>query len=277
MSLRLHNWVIFLVSRILLKPEIRNIAEALYEYFREIDDYIDEADGDRDEKMRFLDQRIEFLDGIYRGDYTQPVVPLDREILKVVRYDLAKGSHLRAAILRMFEVFRFDAARKGRLITGSEILASSRALSHSFVEMLLYFVNQGYEYKESDLLLAHACHLIHMIRDYFNDQRLGYINIPKDEIARYNIKLDRTDDSNFRAWLRDRVYFIKRLLRRGEAGLSSIPDFRIRLIARLFSFRYEIVLKRIEENGYQLQTRYSSKPMDLIRGSSKLLAGLLLP
>ena len=71
-------------------------------------------------------------------------------------------------------------ARRGRVITQAELSDYSRKLATAVTEAIYYFVGHGDPAPpdETRYLAVTAAHIIHMLRDAFEDTGAGYFNIP---------------------------------------------------------------------------------------------------
>lgn len=260
-SIRSHNWVTSLVAKLFLAKDERHFFYVLYSYFRWLDDFVDERSRSERERKEFISGQDSVIRGLYQSRST------DRNGLigRIVQHDLDGGCRLKPLILTMLDTFRFDLKRANAIVSFPDLENYSRNLGSAYAGLLLCFVEPSYKCRQEDILLAHACHLVHMLRDFNKDRKLGYLNISQEEIEEYNIRLGQVQDENFRGWLKDRIEAIQRYFVRGKAKLNENPVLRLKIIGHLYCFRYETVLRQIRKAGYRLKDDYSLRFQDVAR------------
>lgn len=255
-----HNWVTFILARLYCCRHDRYYSRLLYTYLRTVDDYIDTIEHTPQEKQRFLVQQRTLIDDLYAGNVSQT----PSMIAQIIQYDRHHDIMLRPFIIRMMHIFEFDSARQDKNVSEQELLDYSLALGSAYTQLLIRFVEPRYRVKQENVQLAHACHLSHMLRDFQEDLKLGYINIARQDIDAYGVDPTIQDD-NFRKWLKDRIALIRKKFKQGNARLDRIPVLRIKIIARLYCLRYEAVLQQIEDADYRLLTAYHLRVRDVLK------------
>jgi len=260
-----------LLAKFFLRKKARSFSYLLYSYFRKIDDFVDSPLNDKKTLTEFINEQKRMVEKFYAGSKTN-----GRSVIgRVIEYDLKNNCRLKSCIMRMFEVFEFDIERKNKIVSEAQLTGYSRNLSDSYTRLLLYFIEPRYECRQEDVLLAHASHLAHMLRDLKEDKELGYINISQEDMVGYKLQSTDCSDSGFKEWLKVRVQLIKKYFKNAKKTLNKNHLFLIKLTGYLYSSRYETVIRQIEENGYVLKTRYLMRTRDIIR-LVKELAVLLL-
>lgn len=265
--LKKHNWVTDLIARFYCRRRDRRHAYALYDYFRTLDDYVDDPGIPRRDKTEYLRRQYALIRGLYQDGKLADADP----IAEVVRYDCRHGLRLEPNILRMFRVFDFDEARGGHTVTRQELAAYSRDLALSYLGIFLNFIEPRYQFNEDDVQLAYGCHQVHMLRDHFVDLSIGYINLADEEMREYGIRPGGHVEPGFRNWVRQKVREIEGCLTRGKERVMSAPFLKVKLAAFLYCFRYEVVLRRLKESDYLLRKDYPVRAPDLIRLAAVLL------
>ncbi|MCK4421668.1 squalene/phytoene synthase family protein [candidate division WOR-3 bacterium] len=264
LSMRFHNWEAFLSTKLFMKRESRYYFNLVYTYFRWVDDYVDDENRKEIERTQFLSRQQTLLKRLYQGYKFRPENYLEWAITKVIEYDLEHNSQLKSAIFRMFQVFEFDTIRKNKVPSFKELKRYSVNLGSAYARSLLYFIAPEYgRYREVYSLLAYTCHLVHLLRDFAEDKEIGYINISKEEMEQYNIRLEQIHDENFSHWLNEKIRIIRSLFKKGKCELEKIPILCVKLIGYLYCFRYERILSQIEEDGYKLKDKYPMRWRDL--------------
>lgn len=254
-----HNWVTFLLAKLCLRRDDRYISYLLYSYLRSVDDFVDEKDGSNDLRKKFVLEQQKTVNNLYNNDRKSNTL-----IGRIIDYDRSNDCRLKPCILKMLEIFEFDVSRRNKFVSSEKLENYSVNLGSAYTQVLLNFVEPGYKYQHADSLLAHACHLAHMLRDFKEDIDLGYINLSKEEIKRYGIELNRISDPNLKIWLKDKIKLIKEHFTKGKTALDKNPILRIKLMGYLYCFRYETVIQQIEEGGYRLKDEYPMRFRDIM-------------
>jgi phytoene/squalene synthetase len=166
----------------------------------------------------------------------------------------------------MMHVFEFDARRKKNgTVSARELRIYSMNLAHAYTRFLVHFVEPRYQHSKNDVLLAHACHRAHMIRDLMIDYDLGYINIAQEDLDAFALKPGYLKGAVLSRWLEHEVRGIKELMEQGKQALHACRLLRIKIMGLLYCFRYEAILHRIESARYSLQEKYQVRIIDYIR------------
>ncbi|MBN2620006.1 squalene/phytoene synthase family protein [candidate division WOR-3 bacterium] len=257
-----HNWVTFLLGKFFLRSKERQVSYSLYAYLRQVDDFIDEGKAGRDEYLDYIQkQRI-----IVHELYSNGAAADDSLLSQIIEHDRMYGHKFKACIDLMMDVFEFDARRKNNgSVSALELHSYSMNLARAYTHFLIHFVEPRYQRSENDILLAHACHLAHMIRDLMIDHDLGYINIPREDASAYALDPVIFNTVEMSRWLKKEVRRIEHLMRQGKRALCSSPMFRVKLIGLLYCFRYEVIVRQIKTVGYSLRTSYPMCFMDMMR------------
>lgn len=254
-SVNEHNWVTNIIVRFFCRRDDRRIAYSLYRYFRECDDYIDDPVRSRNDKLNFLSKQRRLIEHMYNGHAHN-----NSQLASIIDYDRAHQNAFKDVFDEMLDVFEFDARRGGNHCDINSLTKYSLMLSRAYTTLLIMFLKPQHEVSEQDIQLAHGCHLIHMLRDYYEDQRLGYLNIPEEE--RNNFSFDDPASDNFRQWVKNQVALVETKLKKSKKALRRTYYIRVQLIALLYCFRYETVLRQLKDNGYILKSNYPLRIKD---------------
>src|ERR1044071_4993878 len=105
-----------------------------YAYFRWVDDTLDansfrQSEADDQERVAFLERQQSLLEQCYRGKFTQDVSIEEKMLVDLIRQDHEKNSGLQSYLRNMMQVMDFDAKRRGKLISQSELNEYTRWLA----------------------------------------------------------------------------------------------------------------------------------------------------
>jgi phytoene/squalene synthetase len=257
-----HNWVTYMLGRLFLRSKERQVSYKLYAYLRQVDDFIDESGAERDECLAYVRKQRAIVHELYSNGAAAG----DSLLSQIVEHDRMNGHKFKECIDLMMDVFEFDARRKkNKPVSAHELRTYSMNLARAYTRFLIYFVEPRYQHSENDILLAHACHLAHMIRDLMVDYDLGYINIPDEDINAYALEPGSFNTAAMSRWLEKEVGRIDHFMRQGKCALCSSSTLTIKLMGILYCFRYEVILRRIKAARYSLRTNYPICSMDMMR------------
>jgi phytoene/squalene synthetase len=232
-----------------------------YAYFRWVDDVLDgEADSGFD-RIAFLDQQQKLLDGCLRGDVITPTTSEEALLIHLIQGDTEMNSGLQIYLRSMMAVMKFDAGRRGKLISQFELNEYTHSLASAVTEALHYFIgHRCYSpHNEARYLAVTAAHITHMLRDTHDDIHAGYFNIPREVLEANHISPHDTDSAVHRDWVRGRVLLARENFKTGKEHLAQVESLRCRLAGFAYTARFESVLDIIERDGYTLRPVYPER------------------
>jgi phytoene/squalene synthetase len=244
----------YLVDRPLIPDAYR-----AYAYFRWVDDYLDQEDIDKPQRMAFVRRQQALMEHCYQGKPLPPLADEERMLVDLIDKDFQKASGLQAYICNMMAVMAFDAERRGRLISQAELVDYTRWLATAVTEALHYFIghDQFSPRGEARYLAAAAAHIVHMLRDTAEDVEAGYYNIPEEYLQAHGISARDVESAPYRAWVRGRVQLASSYFTAGRGHLAQVENLRCRLAGYAYIARFEGVLGAIAAENYRLRPDYA--------------------
>ncbi len=248
----------FATVRVLVDRERVGDAFRAYAYFRWVDDWLDEPTRQRADRLSFVRRQAALIDECYSGGKARTRTPQEEMLVALVRTDPQENSGLHLYVRNMLTVMAFDAERRGRLISQSELEHYQHALAKAVTEALHYFIGHNAAAPQGPIryLAAEGAHIVHMLRDTLEDNELGYFNIPREVVKASGISPMEVESEAYRAWVRSRVELAKGCFRAGRLYLSQVKSLRCRLAGYAYMARFEGVLHSIERDGYLLRPEY---------------------
>jgi hypothetical protein len=247
------------------------VAEAYkaYAYFRWVDDTLD-ADhlpSDRDvdvearERIEFLERQKILLETCYRSETVPAATPQEQMLIELVQHDHEKNSGLQSYLRNMMQVMEFDAWRRGRLISYSELNEYTRWLATAVTEAMHYFIGHGCyaPHDETRYLAVCAAHIAHMLRDTYDDVQAGYYNVPRELVEANHIGPHDMHSKAYRAWVLSRVQLARAYFKAGKDYLARVEEPRCRLAGFAYRARFEWLLDTIENEEFLLRPQYSER------------------
>jgi phytoene/squalene synthetase len=232
-----------------------------YGYFRWVDDSLDAAAGSASERSAFLRRQMALLERGCQGEEPAVISTEEQMLFELVRSNHEKNSGLELYLSNMMKVMEFDARRRGRLISQVELEDYTRWLATAVTECIHHFVGHGASTPRDGTryLAVSAAHIAHMLRDTFDDVRLGYYNIPREVLEANHIGPQDVGSDPYRLWVKSRVSLAREYFEAGRSYFTRVQNARCRLACFAYIARFEWVLDTIEKEGYVLHPQYNER------------------
>jgi len=232
-----------------------------YAYFRWVDDRLDAGLDLTSDRITFLERQKSLLEKCYRGEVSGGGTVEENMLIELVSHDHEKNSGLRSYLNNMMQVMDFDAKRRGRLISQTELNQYTYWLASAVTESMHYFIGRcDYSpHDETRYLAVTGAHITHMLRDTFEDVQAGYYNIPRELLESNHIQPRDFQSQAYRAWVCSRVQSARQYFKAGREYLSHVENARCRLAGFAYTARFEWLLDTIEEEGYFLRPEYNER------------------
>jgi phytoene/squalene synthetase len=254
--------------RFLIDRERVADAYRAYAYFRWVDDTLDAgpssaliATAGAARRIAFLERQRSLLEKCYRGESLPDATAEENMLVELVKHDHEKNSGLQSYLRNMMQVMDFDAKRRGRLISQSELNEYTRWLASAVTEAMHYFIGHGCfsPHDETRYLAVTAAHITHMLRDTYDDVQAGYYNIPREVLEANHIQPHDIHSKGYRRWVQSRVNLAQQYFRAGRHYLDRVEEPRCRLAGLAYTARFEWVLDTIAQEGYSLRPEYNER------------------
>ncbi|MGA7194560.1 MAG: squalene/phytoene synthase family protein [Anaerolineales bacterium] len=232
-----------------------------YAYFRWVDDILDADLGSGSERSAFIQRQKSLLESCYRGEIVQNARIEEQMLVDLIRGDTEKNSGLQSYCRNMMSVMVFDANRRGRIVSQTELSEYTRLLATAVMEAMHYFIGHHCYSPQNEMryLAVSAAHITHMLRDTFDDLQAGYYNIPREILETNRIAPQDINSNTYRAWVRSRVQLARTYLKAGKKYLSQVENLRCRVAGFAYSARFEWLLDTIERENYCLRPHYNER------------------
>lgn len=251
----------YITARLLADRDLVDDCMRAYAYFRWADDMIDVSSRSSDERIAFITREKTLIETLYQGIRPLDLCPEEEILADLVAHDRSPDSGLRSFIYNFMAVIEFDAIRKGRLVTRSEMSVYTAWLATAVMDGIQYFIGNGYPYpKTMDRNLAViGAHLVHILRDTREDVPAGYVNIPIEDIEARGISTDNLESEGYRSWVQEQVDRAKACLQDGKGYIKRLEVLRCKLAGALYCARFEWFLDAIQRDGYLLRNSYPER------------------
>lgn len=244
--------------RFLVDRDRKREAYRAYAYFRWVDDCLDEHTAEQNERLAFAERQRQLVDGGYRGDWPDDMTAQEHLLAAIIQGDEQQHSGLQSYIRNMMAVMVFDAQRRGRLISGSELTQYGQQLATAVTDAMHYFIGHEHTPPQSDscYLPAMGAHITHMLRDTYEDNALGYFNVPCELLESHGITPQAIESTPYREWVKRRVRQARAYFKAGADYLDQVRSLRCRLAGYAYMARFIGILDAIEREDYRLRPAY---------------------
>jgi phytoene/squalene synthetase len=255
-SLQTYYTIRFLVDRDRVDDAYRT-----YAYYRWVDDILDAETGSRTERIAFVNRQKALLERCCQGMPVGEVTPEEAMLVDLVQSDTSPNSGLKVYLRNMMSVMCFDAERRGRIVTRSELDTYTFWLASAVTEAMHYFIGHDGFSPQGDIRYQAVigAHITHMLRDALDDGQAGYYNIPREVITAHGIAPWDVKSKAYRNWVRERVKTARAYFKIGRNYLAQVENMRCRIAGYAYIRRFEIVLDCIEAEGCLLRAVYPER------------------
>jgi phytoene synthase len=243
----------FYFSSFLLPKDKRNAAYAVYSFCRYADNIVDMASnhpiGEVEQKIKSL---LENLDEIYSGRSVNDDFSAFGNTVR--KFDIPKHY-----FTELVEGVSMDTKTK-RYETFEELeqycykVASVVGLIMS--EIFGYSNNEALDYA---VHLGKAMQLTNILRDVYDDHRMGRVYLPQDELKSFGYSEEdigkKTINSNFISLIKHQIERARAYYKLAEKGIPYLTDDGSRTTVVLMLKIYSGILNKIEERGYDIYSQ----------------------
>jgi phytoene/squalene synthetase len=236
-------------------------AYRVYAYFRWVDDILDAESITSLERSTFIQRQKSLLEKCYQGEMPSDASIQEKMLIELIQHDHEKNSGLQSYLHNMMLVMDFDSQRRGRLISQLELNEYTRWLATAVMECIHFFIGHD-EYaphEETRYLAVSGAHIVHMLRDTFDDVQAGYYNIPREVLEANHIGAQDVQNDAYRAWVKSRVQLAREYFEAGRSYFAHVQNPRYRLACFAYISRFDWLLNTLEREGYCLRPQYDER------------------
>jgi len=247
--------------RLLVDRDRVDDAYRSYAYFRWVDDTLDAESISRGDRSAFIRRQKSLLEKCYRHEIPLDVDIQEQMLVELIQNDNEKNSGLQSYLRNMMQVMDLDARRRGALISQVELNEYTRWLAVAVTDNLHHFIGHG-EYAPHDetrYLAVSAAHIVHMLRDTFDDLQAGYYNIPREVLDANRISPQDVHSEAYRMWVKSRVQLAREYFNAGRIYFSRVQNARCRLACFAYIARFDWLLATFERENYFLRPQYDER------------------
>jgi phytoene/squalene synthetase len=248
----------YFTIRTLVPPGRRDDALRAYAYFRWLDDRIDGDALTPRQRSDFIDSQKILLACCFENHPPRALLSEEWLLVDLTQGPLGHDPGLRTYLRGMMTLMEFDARRRNHRINQRELEWYSHTLATAVTEAVYTFIGGscGAPRTSERYLAADGAHIVHMLRDLYDDLDAGYINIPAEVLSGKRIDAEAVHSECVRRWVQERIETARNYLKAGSDYLASVRNPRCRVAGAWYAARFEGVLNAIEREGYRLRRDY---------------------
>ena len=221
-----------------------------YAYFRWFDDVVDSVRLYPEESKFVIERQKKFLSQLYAQESPEELATEELFLAHLVRFDKTQRKNIRRDLGSLICCLEFDADRRGRIISTRELEQYVERNIISYINISSAILNVMDSLKQDLIDISKAGLIIDYLFDLREDMALGYINIPLEDIERYEIDLHALDSHEMQIWMRDKMETLRGALFDTQA-FRNLPHLA-RLLAESMAWRRRRKFREIENNNYTL-------------------------
>lgn len=252
----------FPVASWFLPARYRQPISVIYAFARTADDFADEGNLDKQQRLARLEEYDELLTKINSGQDT------DNPIF-IALSDVIKKHNIPVQLFHdLLTAFKQDVTKK-RYANFGEVMEYCRFSANPVGRLLLYLYGEKDErsLSQSDAICS-ALQLINFYQDISQDfEENNRIYLPQDEMEQFNVKeshiKNRTSDTNMQNLMRFQLQRAMKLLNAG-APLGKTLKGRIGFELRMVILGGAKIVQKISENPHNLFSRPRLNKKDII-------------
>ncbi len=255
------------ISNLLFFPGRKNILLHYYAYFRWADDQVDNTTIPTNEAHLFIKRQKNLVTSWYEGNAIKPLTVFEEIAFVATQEDINQGKKLRNMVVSFLDALDWDVQRKHKIINQADLNHYSFLLGNSYAEGLLYGLGldpTNSDYYLPKILCGVAAHRTHILRDLRIDIKIGYLNIPAEDIETFSVQFGR--DWVCSAWIEQKAAKAMHLFIKGLKYKYRLPSMRSQLVFYLYCRKYIRTLEKVLAH-LKTENKIQIPEMDLTKKS----------
>lgn len=208
-----------------------------FAYLKCLDNLIDK-DINAERCWSFLTYQKEFIDDVYSNKLTERDLRIPEKLgYYFFCYDKKNGSLLQPFILSIIETMEFDIRRRNKVLSKSELDSHAIKIGEATIKYLAYFVSKDLKLPQAFIDQASRAYVYaDSLIDIKEDLKVGIINMPDEDICRYEINLKIPDD-RLDEWLAATSTKVLKHFKEALRETNHLNNLSMKILAYLYLFR----------------------------------------
>lgn len=260
------NKLAYILAKHLVVKRMQKIAFLVYYFLRWIDDALDQGYLSKRQKLKFLRKEKKVIESVFSYKQVESLNEYETCIRLMKKLDSKVAYKMKKYVLDNYlTAFEFE-LKRSRIVTKKWLLKYAYYVGGSFANIGILVLDPDVDTKIMNGIsktVASASDLAHLLRDFRKDIRNSQINIPKEDIEKFNININKMNENSqeLRNFTRSQVGEIESLFSSGEKYIKSLSNLKLKLAATLFVSKYRFVLAKIRNRDYNLFSNYDNNTL----------------
>ncbi len=261
------NKLAYSLAKNVVTKRMGKIAFLIYYFLRWVDDTLDQGRLSKRDKLQFLRKEKKVIEDIFRGKQFPNLNEYETGIILMKKLDRRVAVKMKKYVLDNYLLAFETELKRPKIVTKEWLSKYTYYVGGSFANIGILVLNPDVNVKIMNGIsktAASASDLTHFLRDFRKDIKNNRINISKEDIKRFKIRIEEIDRNSMelRNFARNQVDKIYKLFSSGEKYIKSLPDIKLRLAAALFVSKYKFVLAKIRNRQYNLFSNYDNSTLE---------------
>lgn len=221
------------ITKLMVSRKTRAYAYFCYYYLRWVDDYIDDNKRNLENKKNFLTQQLKLITSILGTQKIQPNFTEEYFLFYLIEYLRSQQkTNLISLVITMLNTISQDINRleNNGIFSESEMQKYFEGQAKTTFRIVNFFLHpqlsEEYDDKFTCLLTLAQ---ITLFRDLADDLDLGYINISKEDIIKFELSTnDLLRDKKLKYWYEEKISSCKKRLNEDIRIVKQLP-FKLKL------------------------------------------------
>lgn len=243
-----HKTKAWRLGKVLLTEEKRNYLFLCHAYLRWVDDFIDNKERTIDEKKKFIEKQKILLANLSSGNKTDLNLFEEYFLYYLIQYAHSVGNSIVIdEVLNMIITFETDIRRIANdgILSEDELDKYANCQATALFRILKSFLSplQENNCDEKNIVFP-ALHHICLLRDFSEDLALGYVNVSREDIDKFNLNVnDLLKDYRLTDWVESKTLHIEKMLEEEITVFKELPFKYKFILYGLFPYIYAKIIR----------------------------------
>lgn len=259
---------------LIVGKNIRGYLNLCYAYLRWVDDFVDNPQHNIREKISFVGRQKILIDDFSSSKQAAQISFEESFLFHLIKFALSRQKTFLIDALKMLvDTIEMDALRlvHNGVYNKEEMKTYIEKNSKAFFDIITWFVAPNNPYTSQNIYCGKFATRLFMLRDFEDDVKIGFINITKEDLERYD--LDEHSlyiNKNLNKWAEQQFNEIIEQLFIEALTVKSFP-FKLKLFNYYSQIYYLPKLLRIKAYNFNLRKAPSKKIKNEIKVYSQFV------
>jgi len=243
-----HKTKAWRLGKVFITKEKRNYLFLCHAYLMWVDNFVDNKGRTIDEKKKFIEKQKRLLVNLSSGNKTDINIFEEYFLYYLIQYAHSiRNSIVIDEVLNMIVTFETDIRRieNGGILSENELDKYANGQASALFRILKSFLSPRRENNcnEKNIIFP-ALHHICLLRDFSEDLALGYVNVSREDINKFNLNVnDLMKDNRLTDWVEYKTLHIEKMLGEEITVLKEFPLKYKFILYGLFPYIYAKIIR----------------------------------